>query len=147
MRQLVVILCAAVALGGLAAQPVDARDQRTASESTKVQAVLLQEVALFNRMRWRAAWRLYAPRVRSRCSYDRFVARMTPVIRATGRVTLRNLTVRVTGRRAIARYRIVAGGKVVGGTTTRSPDVFTRVGDRWFDDFDSDGLCPSGGAR
>jgi hypothetical protein len=79
---------------------------------------------------------LYGPRVRSRYSFARFVAQMKPLRRATGRVSPRGLSVHVTGRRAFAGYRIVAGGKVVGGTSERNPDAFSRVGGRWFDDFD-----------
>ena len=67
--------------------------------------------------------------------------------RATGRVTLRGISIRVVGTRAFAGYRVVAAGRVVGGTTERNPDALARVGGSWFDDFDPDGLCPSGGVR
>ena len=147
MRQLLLIACSCAVLGGLAAQPLDARDGRTASEATKVRVLLAQEITLFNDTRWRSMWPLYAPRIRSRCSYTRFVAQMKPLRRATGRVALRAVSIRVTGTHAAVSYRIVAKGKVVGGTTVRNPDLFARVGGRWFDDFDPDGLCPSGGVR
>jgi hypothetical protein len=147
VRQSLVIVISCLALAGVASQPSAARRTAPESEATKVRAVLLQEVALFNQSRWQMAWKAYSPRVRSRCSYAAFVAAMKPVRRTTGRVTLRNVAIRVAGRRAAAGYRIYAGSKLVGGTTERNPDLFARVGGRWFDDFDPDGLCPSGGAR
>jgi hypothetical protein len=57
---------------------------------------------------------------------------------------LRNVTVRVKGDRGLVLYRIVANGRLVGGATAKQPDVFRRINGRWFDDFDADGLCPSG---
>jgi hypothetical protein len=131
-------------LVGVASQPAGARSGASASEATNVRAVLLQEVGMFNRKRWEPAWRMYSPRIRSHCSYRRFVAVMRPLRNATGPVTLRNVTVRVTRGRGFALYRIVANGRIVGGATAKKPDVFTRIGGRWFDDFDADGLCPSG---
>lgn len=109
-----------------------------------MRAVLAQEVGLFNRKRWQPAWRLYSPRIRSHCSYSRFVAAMGSIRNATGAVTLRNVTVRVRGGRGLVLYRIVANGRLVGGATAKQPDVFRRIDGRWFDDFDADGLCPSG---
>jgi hypothetical protein len=147
VRRALMIVTACLTLAGVASQPMAARSTRPESEATKVRAVLLQEIALFNQSRWQTAWKAYSPRVRSRCSYAAFAAAMKPLRRATGRVTLRNVTIRVTGRRATAGYRIFASGKLVGGATKNNPDLFARVGGRWFDDFDADGLCPSGGAR
>jgi hypothetical protein len=131
-------------LAGVASQPVDARRSASASEATKVRAVLAQEVAMFNRKKWQPAWRMYSPRIRSHCSYRRFVRAMGSIRNATGPVTLRNVTVRVTGGRGFALYRIVANGRLVGGATAKQPDVYRRIDGRWFDDFDADGLCPSG---
>jgi len=68
---------------------------------------------------------------------------MRSISNTTGLVTLRNVTVRVSGRRGFARYSIVANGRLVGGATSKEPDVYTRIGGRWFDDFDANGLCPS----
>jgi hypothetical protein len=108
-----------------------------------VRAVLAHEVAMFNRKRWQPMWQMYSPRTRSHCSYRRFVVVMRSIRNATGVVALRNVTVRVTGWRGFAAYSIVANGRLVGGATAKKPDVYTRIGERWFDDFDADGLCPS----
>ena len=147
MRRSSVIALSCLALGAVASQPIAARSAAPESEATKVRAVLFQEVALFNQSRWQAAWKLYSPRVRARCSYTAFVAQMKPLRRAMGRVTLRNVRVRVTGQRASVTYRILAGDGVVGGKTASNPDLFLRVTGGWLDDFDRDGLCPSGGRR
>jgi hypothetical protein len=114
----------------------------SASEAPKVRALLLYEVGLFNQSRWRAAWRTYTPRIHSGCSCRRFAAGMKTIRATVGRVALRNIAVRVTGNRAFVTYRIVGHGKVVGGAPARNPDAFARIGGRWFDDVDADGLCP-----
>jgi hypothetical protein len=142
VKRLFVVICSCFVLAGVAAQPMVARSSTSASEAPKVRAVLLYQVGLFNQARWRALWRTYTPRVHSRCSYSRFVAGMKPIRAAVGRVALRNLAIRVTGQRASVVYLIVGHGKVVGGATVRNPDVYTRIGGRWFDDIDADGRCP-----
>ena len=98
---------------------------------------------MLNRKRWEPMWRMYSPVIRSHCSYRRFVAVMRSIRNEIGPVTLRSVTVRVAGRRGFAMYLIVANGRLVGGATAKKPDVYTRLGRRWFDDFDADGLCPS----
>ena len=109
-----------------------------------MRAVLAQEIVLLNHKQWQPMWRMYSPRVRSHCSYSRFVVMMRALRNTYGPVTLRNVTVRVTGRQGFVSYRIVAKGRIVGGYTAKKPDVFKRIAGRWFDDFDADGLCPSG---
>ena len=87
-------------------------------------------------------YRTLAPRVRSRCPYPRFVGEMKVMQALTGgRVVIRNIVVRVSGRRASAAYKMVAGGEVVGAPTVKNPDKFVRIGDRWFDDLDSGTPC------
>ncbi len=133
-------ICSCLVLAGFASQSVAARS--TTTEAAKVRAQLLYEVRLTNQARWRPMWRTYSPRVRSGCSYTRFVAGMRVIRAAYGPFSLRNLAVRVRGQRAFVTYQIIGRGKVVGGAAARKPDVFVRIGDRWFDDFDAGGECP-----
>jgi hypothetical protein len=87
-------------------------------------------------------YRTYTKRVRARCPYPRFVEDVK-LFRTLvgGRIALRNVRVRVAGRRASATYQMVAGGKVVSAMTAKHPDMFVRIGDRWFDDLDSGSPC------
>jgi hypothetical protein len=140
VKRLSVAICSCLVLAGLGSQAVAARS--TTTEAAKVRALLLYEVRLTNQARWRPLWRTYSPRVRSRCSYNLFVAGMKQIRTALGPFTLRNLAVRVRGRRAFVTYRIIGRGNVVGGAPARKPDVFVRIGGRWYDDFDADGECP-----
>ncbi|SRR6266496_2834589 len=137
------VICLCLVLAGVASQQVGARSSSSPSETRRVRAVLAQEVGMFNRRRWEPMWQMYSPGIRSHCSYIRFVRVMRSISNTTGLVTLRNVTVRVSGRRGFARYSIVANGRLVGGATSKEPDVYTRIGGRWFDDFDANGLCPS----
>ena len=140
MKRLSIALCSCLVLAGFASQALAARS--TTTEPAKVRAQLLYEVRLTNQARWRPMWRTYSPRVRSRCSYNLFVSRMRQIRAALGPFTLRKLAVRVRGQRAFVTYVIIGRGKVVGGAPAMRPDVFVRIGEHWFDDFDADGACP-----
>jgi hypothetical protein len=140
VKRLSLVIFSCLVLAGFASQSVAARS--TTPEAAKVRALLLYEVGLTNQARWRPMWRTYSPRVRSRCSYNLFVARMRVIRAALGPFTLRNLAVRVRGQRAFVTYQIIGRGKVVGGAPAREPDVFVRIAGRWFDDFDAHGECP-----
>jgi len=109
-----------------------------------VRAIVVQEVRLYNQKRWQAQWRLFAPRVRSHCSYRRFLVLTRSIRNVYGVMSLRRVAVRVMGRRGFAAYSVVLNGRLIPTATAKNPDVFTRIGGRWFDDFDADGLCPSG---
>ena len=142
MKRLVVVMCSGLALAGLASQAAVGESETTTSEAANVRAQLLYEVGLFNQARWQQLWQTYTPRVRRGCSYPRFVAGMRSIRAHYGRATVRNVAVRVRGRRASVLYQIIAHGKVAGGPTAKNPDIFARIGSRWFDDVDPDGLCP-----
>lgn len=142
MKRLVVVMCSGLALAGLASQAAVGESETSTSEAAKVRAQLLYEVGLFNQARWQQLWQTYTPRVRRGCSYPRFVAGMKSIRAHYGRATVRNVAVRVRGQRASVLYQIIAHGKVAGGATAKNPDIFARIGSRWFDDVDPDGLCP-----
>jgi len=142
VKRLFVVICSCLALASLASQAAVGRSNASASEATKVRAQLLYEVGLFNQARWQQLWQTYTPRVRRGCSYRRFVAGMKSIRAHYGRATVRNVAVRVRGQRASVVYQIIAHGKIAGGATARNPDIFARIGSRWFDDVDADGLCP-----
>jgi hypothetical protein len=142
VRRLVVVICSCLALAGLATQAAVGGSDASTSEAAKVRAQLLYEVGLFNQARWQQLWQTYTPRVRRGCSYRGFVAGMKSIRAHYGRATVRNVTVRVRGQRASVLYQIIAHGKVAGGATAKNPDIFARIGSRWFDDVDPDGLCP-----
>ena len=144
MKRHAAVICLSAALTGAASQPAGARSTSPASEAAKVRAIVVQEVRLYNQKRWRAQWRLFTPRVRSHCSYQRFLVVTRSIRNAYGVMRLHRIAVRVTGRRGFAAYSVVLKGRLVATATAKNPDVFTRIGGRWFDDFDADGLCPSG---
>ena len=134
----------AFALTAGEAVPIDSNSK---SESAKVRSLLVYQTRLFNEARWRPMYRTYAPRVRSRCSYSRFVQEAKQ-FRALvgGPIALRNIRVRVAGRRASSTYQMVSGGKVIGGMTAKRPDSFIQIQGRWFDDLDSGSPCSNASA-
>jgi hypothetical protein len=142
VKPLFVVICSCLGLASLASQAAVGGSNASASEATKVRAQLLYEVGLFNQARWQQLWRAYTPRVRRGCSYGRFVAEMKSIRAHYGRLSVRNVAVRVRGHRASVVYQIIGHGKVVGAAKPGDPDIFARIGSRWFDDVDADGLCP-----
>jgi len=128
----------------LTAAQAGATTSSSASEATKVRAVLATQTRLFNQQRWRPLYRTLAPRVRSRCPYRRFVDEVGLARVVAGRMALHNIVVHVAGRRASATYTQLAGGKVVAVMTVKNPDKFVRIGDRWFDDLDYGSPCSDG---
>ena len=141
MRKLPLLLLVLFALAIMAGQAV-ATTSSSASEATRVRALLANQTRLWNQARWKPMYRTLAPRVRTRCPYPRFVEQVKLDRVLVGRLALRNVRVRVAGRHASATYQqIAAGGKVVGAITVKHPDKFVRIGDRWFDDLDSGSPC------
>ena len=142
MKKHFVLICLSLAFLGLAAGTAGAGSSSSASEATKVRALLGYQARLINGSRWAALYRTYTSRVRARCPYRQFVAEMkTMRIVVGGPVSLRNVRIRVAGRRATASYQIIARGQVVSNMTARRPDIFTRLNGRWLDDVDSGSPC------
>jgi hypothetical protein len=139
-----IALLVGLALALTAGQASAVSSGRT-SEATKVRAVLVNQMRLYNQARWRPMYRTFAPRVRSRCPYPRFVVEMKGIKALVGGpMAVRRVVVRVSGRRATATYQQLAGGKVFASVTANRPDKFVRIGDRWFDDLDYGSPCSDG---
>jgi hypothetical protein len=141
MKKLSAVLCFGLVLAALASQPATGGGAASSSEAAKVRALLLTQMAQFNRGQWRALWLTYTPRVRSRCSYRQFVAREQASRAAYAPIRIRRVAIRVQGARAFATYQMLVRGQVVGGPTPRNPDVYARIGGRWLDDIDAGSPC------
>jgi hypothetical protein len=141
MTKLAAFTCSAVILAALATQPAAGNRATSTSEASKVRSLLIHQVSLFNAGRWRQLWATYTPRFRSHCPYPRFAASGSQARPILGRARVRNVAVRVTGRRAHVTYQLIARGRVFPGGTARSPDVYVRIGGRWFDEEDAVSSC------
>ncbi|HET7857241.1 MAG TPA: hypothetical protein VFL41_12365 [Gaiellaceae bacterium] len=120
------------------ARPAASTSGSRTTEAAKVKALLLYQNAQFNRARWRPLWLTATPRQRSLCTFSEFAATQKSARAAFGRVTTRNIRVRVRGTRAFVSYQILASGRVVAAATKTKPDLYTRIGGRWFDEADAD---------
>ena len=125
-----------VAPASAPAPPAASTSSSRTSEAAKVKALLLYQMAQFNRARWRPLWLTATARQRSLCTFSEFTATQKSARAAFGLVRTRNIRVRVRGTRAFVSYQILARGRVVGVATQRKPDLYTRIGRRWFDDVD-----------
>ena len=107
-----------------------------------VRALLAQQTRFINQAQWAQLYRTQAPRVRARCPFRRFAAAMNTIRTLVGgRISLRKVRISVSGRRAAATYEVVVRGQVVSSSRTRNPDLFIRIGGRWFDDADAGSAC------
>jgi hypothetical protein len=151
VKKLAVLLCASLAFAGLvsgaavAGKPNPGKPDPpsgSGSEKAKVRSLLAYQTRLTNEARWAQLYRTYAPHVRARCPYRRFAAAMNTIRTLVGgRISLRRVRIRVTGQRASATYEIVSRGHVVSSMRLRRPDLFVRIGGRWFDDSDAGSPC------
>jgi hypothetical protein len=114
-----------------------------ATDTTDVRAVLLRQNELFKQGRWQAMYEEYTPRYRKRCPFARFVADQRAVRKELGtRFTLRGIRVRVRGGQATVAYRAVAAnGRTLGAVTLADGDRYTRIGGRWYDEYDRVSAC------
>jgi hypothetical protein len=88
-------------------------------------------------------YKAYTPRYRKRCPFARFVADQRGVRKELGtRFTLRGIRVRVRGGQATVAYRAVAAsGRTLGAVTLADGDRYTRIGGRWYDEYDPVSAC------
>jgi hypothetical protein len=112
----------------LAAAPPAAPAPRADADAVK--ALINRQTSLFNARQWKALWATYVPSFRSSCSYAQWVAQNKTIRTRFGRVSTTNISVRVSGRRALANYVVRAGTKVVARPKN---DVYVKMGTRWLD--------------
>ncbi|TML84468.1 MAG: hypothetical protein E6G08_17355 [Actinobacteria bacterium] len=121
---LAVLVVAASLAGSVAAAPL--------SDASAVKTLIQRETALFNAGSWRALYALYTPSFRAKCAFGVWSAANRQFRRQTGPVTTANITVRVTGNRALANYVIKSRtGKVL---ARAKGDVYLKIGGRWLDE-------------
>jgi hypothetical protein len=130
MRRLTTLIVLAAVTGGLAVAPAAGR-----SEATTPRGALLNQARLFNAGNWRLLYGTFTRRFRASCSYATFAAQGREA-RSMGRLTVRNVRVRQAGNRATLTYQNVVAGVVVQTVTRRHPDLYVRIGGRWYDEKD-----------
>jgi hypothetical protein len=102
------------------------------ADADTVKALLQRETTLFNAGSWKALYALYTPSFRAKCKFAAWSAANRQFRKQAGPVTTANVTVRVTGRRALASYVIKAKS---GNTLARAKgDVYVKIGGRWLDE-------------
>jgi hypothetical protein len=136
MRRLTKLIVLATVAAGLSVAPATAT-----SEATTPRGALLNQIRLFNAGNWPALYRTFTRRVRARCPYRTFVAQAREGRANVGRLGVRNIRVRRTGNRAALTYQNTARGVVFLTVTRRHPDIYVRIGDRWYDEVDSVTSC------
>lgn len=109
--------------------------------ATTPRGTLLYQTRLFNAGNWPAMYRTFTRRFRASCPYRTFVAEGNAARKALGRLSVRNVGVRITRNRAALTYQQLAQGKVIATVTRRHPDLYVRIGGRWYDEMDSVTAC------
>jgi hypothetical protein len=114
-----------------------------ATDAGEVRALLLRQSELSKQGRWREMYKTYTPRYRERCPFTKFVADQRAVRKELGtRFALRGIRVRVRGAQATAAYKAVApSGRTLGAVTFADGDRYTRIGGRWYDEYDRVSAC------
>jgi hypothetical protein len=136
MRRLTTFIALAAVAAGLAVAPATG-----SGEATTPRGALLNQVRLFNAGNWPAMYRTFTRRFRASCPYSTFAAQGRQARANLGRLSVRNVRVRRTGNRATLTYQNVAQGVVIQTVTRRHPDLYVRIGGRWYDEKDSVTSC------
>lgn len=110
-------------------------------EALTPRGTLLYQTRLFNAGNWPVMYRTFTRRFRASCPYSTFVAEGRAARKMAGRLSVRNIRVRQTGNRAALTYQNVAQGTVVQTVTRRHPDIYVRIGGRWYDEMDTVTSC------
>ena len=107
--------------------------------------MLLTQARLLRQGRFRVMYRTtYTPAFRANCPWRTFVKRQRFGRRYLGPgFKVRDLRVRmVTPTRALLAYRFVrANGQTAANVTFRHRDVYSKLGSRWYDEYDSVSDC------
>lgn len=112
----------------------------SASPASSIASVMRRETAAFSASDWRTLWRLHSPRYRDACPYVAWVAasrRTRASFTPDPQLTVRPVTIRVHGGRAVVSYtiRYVSDQGTV-TTPVIAGDWYVLVGGRWLDDLD-----------
>jgi len=123
--------CRVILTVALAAVLAGSAAGATRSDADSVKALLQRETALFNAGKWKALYALYTPAFRAKCPFGPWAAVNRQGRKQVGPVTTTNITVRVSGKRAVANYVVKnKTGRVLAHT---KGDVYVKIAGRWLD--------------
>ena len=140
MRVLLVAAVATAFAAPAVAAPGSATDFPVDRARHPVSLLKLQ-TELLKQRRWADLYQSYSPRFRRQCPFAPWRAELDaawPQVRTANTVGIR-ATIR--GNRARVTYRLVLAGKVVDRATAASPDIYVRIGNRWYDELDGHTGC------
>jgi hypothetical protein len=124
---------------------VAAAGARQQSEADKVKAVLTTQARLLKQGRFRVMYdTTYTANFRARCPWRVYLRRQRFGRRYLGPgFTLRRLRARIlSGTQALLAYRFVrANGQVAAEVTFRQRDVYVKIGQQWYDEYDRVSDC------
>jgi hypothetical protein len=126
--------------------PSNERGARYETMEEEVAAFVEHQFDLFRREDWATLYTLYSPTYQSMCPFERFLELQSDDTRADFDPTLlaiERVRVRVFDERATVTYRYTYAGEYLSAVTTESPDIYTRISGRWYDDIDEHTDCDS----
>jgi hypothetical protein len=135
IRVAVIAGAAAVLAGAASARPAG-----TIAQPLPL-ATLQAETTAFNQHKWPAAYSAYTAKYRAKCPYATFAKKNAAIAKQfSGPLSVRMKSTKVTGSKAWLVYTVVFRGKVV-ASTAGHPDLFTRIGGLWYDDYEGSTVC------
>ena len=136
MRKLAIVLVPLLVMA-LAVGPV-ACGGGVGDERQVTDLVKQQEMA-FNDEDWYTSYQMMSPNYRATCSYEEYEEfcqeawAMWLALFGPGNVEATDISVHVDGEWAYATYKLVQDGDVLGELTSTNPDIYLKVGGRWYD--------------
>jgi hypothetical protein len=137
LTRLAVVAVAAAALAGAAL----AGSASTIAKPFPA-ATLQAETAAFNAKSWAAAYSAYTAKYKALCPYAKFVKGISAErAQFSGPVSVRMKSTRVVGAKAWLVYSLIYRGKAVATVPAAHPDLYTRIGGLWYDDYEGSTVC------
>ena len=139
-------MIASLLLLAVVAAPADSTPESQASTAKTPREALVVQIALFRQGRFRVEYEtMFTPNYRARCPWARFLRnarRDRRVLGAWIRVT--NIRTRIVDpAHALLAYVVrTADGRTL-TITFRQRDVYTKIGQYWYDEMDRVTRCPA----
>ncbi len=140
---LVALALCAVAIACSSGAPTLAPTSTLEPDATVIRQLVEREFMQLRERDWRGVYENYSPSFRAACPYAAFEQFELSSISGIdpARMTVSDVRVRVEGDQAYVTYIYEYDGQGVSTIDASAPDVFVKVGERWYDEIDTHVEC------
>ena len=114
-------------------------DSQPGPDERQLTDLVKQVEGAFNDEDWYTLYQTMSPNYKATCSYEEYdefsqgARAMWLALFGPGNIELIDISVRVEGEWAYVIYKMVRDGEVLVELTSINPDIYRKVGGRWYD--------------